>query len=251
VLQVGEYAIPPLSDQKPGDFPLGECLNDTAIPTPFGTGCWRYLLTSEPAHNEVEGPLDSNDTRMQQVVFAGDQLWGALDTAVTVAGENKAGIEWFVTRPRGGRRHDSFSPALVNDGYLAVPHNNVIYPAIGINPNGRGVMAFTLAGADHYPSAAFASISERGVGDVQVAAEGVYPQDGFTEYKAFRNPPRPRWGDYGATAVDGNTIWIASEYIGGVYCNLDLYVSTNFTCDNTRTSLANWYTRISQITFGR
>ena len=33
-------------------------------------------------------------------------------------------------------------------------------------------------------------------------------------YKAqVGNPPRTRWGDYGAAAVDGNSIWIASEYI--------------------------------------
>ena len=31
-------------------------------------------------------------------------------------------------------------------------------------------------------------------------------------------PIRPRWGDYGAAAVDGNSVWIASEYIGGA-CN--------------------------------
>ena len=30
---------------------------------------------------------------------------------------------------------------------------------------------------------------------------------------AGRQPARTRWGDYGAAAVDGNSIWIASEYI--------------------------------------
>ena len=29
----------------------------------------------------------------------------------------------------------------------------------------------------------------------------------------FPNPIRSRWGDYGAASVDGNSIWIASEYI--------------------------------------
>ena len=40
-------------------------------------------------------------------------------------------------------------------------------------------------------------------------------------------PPRTRWGDFGSAAVDGNSIWIASEYIahtctysnwGAVFC---------------------------------
>src|SRR5204862_356340 len=43
---------------------------------------------------------------------------------------------------------------------------------------------------------------------------GAAPDDGFTSYKAqVGNPPRTRWGDYGAAAVDGSSIWIASEYI--------------------------------------
>ena len=44
--------------------------------------------------------------------------------------------------------------------------------------------------------------------------QGAAPDDGFTSYKSqVGNPPRTRWGDYGAAAVDGNSIWIASEYI--------------------------------------
>ena len=38
--------------------------------------------------------------------------------------------------------------------------------------------------------------------------------DGFTSYKSqVGNPIRTRWGDYGYAAVDGNSVWIASEYI--------------------------------------
>ena len=38
------YVFPPEADQKPGDFPLGQCINDTTIATPFGPGCWQLLL---------------------------------------------------------------------------------------------------------------------------------------------------------------------------------------------------------------
>ena len=48
--------------------------------------------------------------------------------------------------------------------------------------------------------------------------------DGFTSYKAFvGDPPRTRWGDYGAAVTDGNTIWIASEYIAQT-CDLNTYL---------------------------
>jgi hypothetical protein len=109
-------------------------------------------------------------------------------------------------------------------------------------------MAFTLVGRDFYPSAAFASINASGVGAVQVAATGLGPDDGFTGTGVFNapNPARPRWGDYGAAVADGNNIWIASEYIGQT-CDLQTYLATGASCGGTRTGLANWYTRISEV----
>jgi hypothetical protein len=244
VLGVGDYGIPPKSDQKAGDFPLGQCVNDTTAPTPFGPGCWQFLLVNEPAHDEVESHIDSNDTRMQQVTFANGKLWGSLDTALTIGGQNKAGIEYFVVKPAGGN-----NPKVAVNGYLGLANNNLTYPAIGVLPNGRGVMAFTVLGADYYPSAGYAGIdAQAGAGDIHIAAQGLGPDDGFTSYKAFvGDPPRTRWGDYGSAAVDGNTIWIASEYIGQT-CTLAQYMSTPFgSCGGTRASLGNWDTRISKI----
>ena len=95
--------------------------------------------------------------------------------------------------------------------------------------------------------------------------QGVAPNDGFTGYKAqvFPNPIRSRWGDYGAAAVDGNSIWIASEYIAAA-CDYTTWGGPFFiggsgdnlrgTCagpshgPGTRTALANWSTRISKFT---
>ena len=240
-IPVGPYAIPPKADQKAGPFPLGECINDTTLATPFGPGCWQFLFTSEPAHDEVLSHLDTSDTRMHQVVYANGKVWGGLDTAVTVEGVNKAGIGWFILNP-GSKR-------VVRQGYLALGHNNLSYPAIGVTASGRGVMAFTLMGADHYPSAAYAPIDALvGVGDIHVIAEGLGPHDGVTAYKAFvGNPPRTRWGDYGAAAIDGDTIWIASEYIAQT-CTLTEYVAGAFgSCGATRSGGGNWATRISNV----
>jgi hypothetical protein len=109
-------------------------------------------------------------------------------------------------------------------------------------------MAFTLVGRDFYPSAAFASFDAGGPGAVQVAALGVGPADGFsgTQVFNFPNPPRPRWGDYGMAVFDSGNVWLASEYIGQT-CNLSTYVATGASCGGTRTSLANWDTRISEV----
>lgn len=155
-------------------------------------------------------------------------------------GVHRAGIAWFIIRPRSGD--------LVNQGMLALRGNNVTYPAIGVTSQGRGVMAFTVLGDDHYPSAGYAGIdASHGTGAVHIAAEGVGPDDGFSGYNAF-GPPRTRWGDYGAAAVDGNSIWIASEYIAQT-CTLTQYLTGAIgSCGGTRTALANWATRISKVT---
>lgn len=250
VLTVGQYVVPPKSNQKAGDFPLGQCINDTTLSTPFGTGCWRFLFNSEPAHNEVESVLDSNDTRMQQVMFANGMLFGALDTALVVNGHAQAGIEWFAVRPH--LTSNGVNAQLVNQGYVGAADTNLTYPALAVNENGVGVMAFTLVGKNDFPSAAYAPFSAKtGVGDIRVAAAGLGPDDGFTSYKAFvGNPPRTRWGDYGAAVVDGSNIWMASEYIGQT-CTLAQYMATPFdSCIETRTSLGNWGTRISEVSIG-
>ncbi|MGB8350482.1 MAG: hypothetical protein WCE47_08635, partial [Gaiella sp.] len=94
------YVVPPKSDQKPGDFPLGQCINDTTMPTIFGPGCWQLLFVDEPAHDEVISAPDSLDSRMQQTWYTNGTLWGASGTAVQVGGELKAGIAWFSVDPK-------------------------------------------------------------------------------------------------------------------------------------------------------
>ena len=195
-----------------------------------------------------------------QTWFANGNLFGSLDTVVEVQGKEKAGIAFFVIKPDISRERRGNAPVLKgeidNQGYLAVANNNITYPAIGTLANGKGVMAFTLVGNNFFPSAAYASFDKNhGVGDVHIAAKGLGVSDGFTSYKSFvGDPPRTRWGDYGAAVLDGKSIWIASEYIAQT-CTFAQYTAgvtatslgTFGSCGATRTSLANWGTRISQV----
>ncbi len=245
------YVFPPKSDQKPGNIPLGDCLNDTGSLFGTGLGCWYLFFDPPPSWQpEVESHLDSNDTRMQQTWYVNGTLWGAVDTAVWVGGELKAGIAWFAVSPKinGAGKVEG---QVKKQGYLALANNNLTYPAIAVAPNGKGVIAFTVVGEDYYPSAGYVTINTNGsVGPIHIAASGLGPSDGFTSYKAFvGDPPRTRWGDYGAAVTDGNTIWIASEYIAQT-CNLNTYLFGGpiGSCGNTRTALANWATRISKLT---
>jgi hypothetical protein len=248
-IDVGAYSISPKADQKSGDFPLGHCINDTTTPTPFGPGCWQLLFEpqDQPAHDEVISRLDASDSRMHQVVLADGKLWSALDTAVSVGGQTKAGVEFFVVDPKSSSSGPSGS--IVKQGYLGVANNNLTYPAVGVTASGRAVIAMTLVGADHYASAAYAGLSaSSGAGPVRIAAAGKGVSDGFTSYKAFvGDPPRTRWGDYGAAVGSGDTIWIASEYINQT-CTLAQWLTPPIgSCGGTRTSLANWATRFSEV----
>src|ERR1700741_66966 len=249
-VNVNTYAVPPKADQKVGDIPLGDCINDTtttitSLGTPF-TGCWKALFAPpEPAHTEVESNnVDTNDSRMQQVIYADGLLYGALDTAVNIGGATKAGVAYFVILPRG----NGHAPSVVRQGVLGLANNNLTYPAIGVNKEGRGLIAFTLLGADYFPSAAYVSFDvEQGTGPIQVAATGLGPEDGFTAYVAYVGKTRNRWGDYGAAVADGDDMWIASEYIGQT-CSFTQYIAPPFgSCGGTRTTLGNWHTRISKV----
>jgi hypothetical protein len=266
VLSVGLYGIPP-KQQQPGsgtpaitDTPLGYCINNTTTMTIAGRGCWRLLFNPPaPAHNEVISRPDSLDTRMQQVMYANGKLWGAFGTAVTVGSGNRAGIEWLIVNPN--------SSSLVLQGYLAAAGYDFTFPAIGVTADGRGVMAFTATGNNLNPSAAYApidAISGVSTWNIVPGGQGAAQDDGFTSYKAFvGNPPRTRWGDYGAAAVDGNSVWLASEYIAHAcnYTNWGGPFFTGGTGDNllgtcgganhgpgVRSALANWSTYISQFT---
>lgn len=234
------YYPPPASDQKKGSVPLADCLNWTA--------CSKAVLGRPDKYKEYEFAFDSSDTRMLQSAYANGRLWGALGTAVDVGGATKAGIAYYVVDPTG----NGGAPSLVKSGTLAVPDNNISYPALGVTDKGKAVMAMTLVGKDHFPSAAYVTLDDARTStasDVTVVGAGVGPEDDFSGYRGFEYN-RPRWGDYGAAAVVGDTVWIASEYVAQT-CTLGEFVAAPFgTCGNTRTVLANWSTHIAAIDTG-
>ncbi|WP_049620900.1 hypothetical protein [Frateuria defendens] len=232
-LTVREYAVPTsLAQQKPGSAPLRDC-----FATP---GCAPTYLGYPTIVYPTPRPMAVNDSRMQQVSYANGKLWGTLDTDVVLAdGSHGSGINYFVIDPlvRG----------VFANGTLALPDANLTYGAAAVTQSGRGVIAFTVVGPNDHPSAGYAGLDAKlGAGSVHIAAAGAGPWDGFTGIP-YLGGDRPRWGDYGAAAADGNTIWTASEYIAQT-CTLAEYLSPPlFQCGGTRAALGNWATRISSI----
>ena len=245
-------------------MPQGFCLNDETTSTIAGVGCYR-LLVSTVVHNatkpEVVQSPDSNDTRMQQVMWANGKLWGALDTALNPdGGPQRAGIAWYIVNPSAGK--------IVNQGYLGATGYDFTYPAIGVTTSGRGVMAFTATGDTPQPERRLRvdrceSVSAPGTSSPAARVPRRTTASPGTRRSGSRTRSRSRWGDYGAAAVDGNSVWIASEYIahscaytewGGPFFTGGSGDNLLGTCGGAdhgpgpRTALANWSTRISKLT---
>ncbi len=208
VVNTEVYGAPPSAQQKPGTTPLADSVGN---------------------HEEL---VASNDDRLQQVVFADGKLWAALNSVVKPEnGPVRVGAAWFILAPTSTSR--SVSATVANQGYVVANQNYVLFPAIGVNAAGKGAISFTLVGPDFFPSAAFASLDVvNGAGDVQIAAVGALPDDGFTGYSAFNGARVGRWGDYSAAVADeSGNIWLATEYIP----------------NSPRTVFANWGTFVSNV----
>ncbi|MBZ5614071.1 MAG: hypothetical protein LAO23_08700 [Acidobacteriia bacterium] len=244
------YTNPPRSNQ-PGsltsdatmNWPVGQCIENAT--------CDLFLNGIPFGVPEVIGQLNSNDSRLQQVMLANGKLWGALGTGISTDGgaTSHAGVAFFVITPQV--TSSSLKGKIVKQGYVALNDASLTYPTTAATPSGRGVISFTVVGPNTNPSVGYVSLDAIvGAGDIHIAQTGAGLQDGFTEYGNIFGS-RPRWGDYGAAVVVGNSIWFATEYINQS-CDLATYEAgfgPSFgSCGGTRASLGNWATRITEVT---
>jgi len=206
VVNTEVYGAPPSAQQKPGPTPLAD------------------------ASRSHEVLVASNDDRLQQVVLADGKLWTALNSVVKPNnGPVRVGTAWFILAPASTM--GSVSASVANQGYVAANQESVLFPAIGVNTAGKGVISFTLVGPDFFPSAAFATLdAASGAGEIQIAALGALPDDGFTGLGGARVG---RWGDYSSAVADENgNVWLATEYIP----------------NSPRTVNANWGSFVTEVT---
>jgi hypothetical protein len=173
--------------------------------------------------------LNTGDDRMQQVQFIEGELWGELNTALTLPGDptQLSANAWFKIRPHV--RDKQISDAEISrQGYLASPGNFLFYPAIQATPNGSVAMVFTISGPALFGSAAFSRMSNDGnsFGPIKIAALGSGPYD----------LNATRWGDYSWAIADPDSggIWLATEYIPPP-------------ARQTFDGLRNWGTRVLEV----
>jgi hypothetical protein len=204
------YIAPDAVKQRPGPLPYGSTL--------FPPG--------------VLANIDGGDNRILSVVYSGGRLYTTLGTEVMDdAGNILDGGGYAILSPtfrKDLQGNDVLSAFALRQGYLLVKNNHVLRPAIAVNPQGRGAIAFTLVGPDYYPSAALLPIDTFSTGTtVQIAGPGVAPEDGFTGYPGGFGAGIARWGDYSAAvAASDGSIWMTAQYIPNAL----------------RTQFANWGT---------
>jgi hypothetical protein len=100
--------------------------------------------------------------------------------------------------------------------------------------DGRGAMAFSLSGANDFPSAAYVRIKDQKLSRVvRTATAGVAPLDDFSGYALFQGQEQTpsRFGDYSAALIDGSTLWMSTEAVTGT----------------ARDTFTNWGTGVGRI----
>jgi hypothetical protein len=194
------YGQPPNAEQKKGPIPLGSSLG------------------------EQEELVATNDDRMNQVVYAAGNLWGGVNTVVRTSSgvssqTDRSGIAYFIVTPSTPSA-TSVVGTIAKQGYVALGNDdNTMYPSIGVNAAGKGVMTFSISGHHYYPSTAFTRIdAANGAGAIHISAAGTRPTDDLSGYEAFGGDGVARWGDYSAAvAAEDGTIWTAAEWIPGTF----------------------------------
>jgi hypothetical protein len=204
------YFYPDVATQRSGPLPYGSSL----VPS----GPLAY----------IDG---GHDSRILSLCYSGGRLFATFATQVLDdGGHSLVGAGYVILSPT--LRNGVLAAAVLKQGNLVVSNNHILRPAISVNSQGRGAIAFTLVGPDYYPSSAFAALDTVSAPSiVHIAAPGAFPEDGFTGYPGGSGAGEARWGDYATavTSTDGS-IWMVSEYIPNA----------------PRTQLANWGTFISK-----
>ncbi len=188
-----------------------------------------YGVPPKAEQKGAKSLLDSGDDRMQQVQYINGNLWGALDTSVTIPHDTaaRAGIAWFKVHPSLDGNQIG-NAVIQQQGYVALLGNYLLYPAIQASAEGTAAIVMTLSGPTYFPSAAytFMNAGSSSFGPVHDVAPGY----GHYDIKATR------WGDYSWAVLDpsGETFWMATEYIPPLN-------------SQTQDRKANWGTRVLAV----
>jgi hypothetical protein len=201
------YSVPPNAVQKAGPIPFGKTQGAT-----------------------LPSPLETDFDAVQQTTYAGGYVYAQLDTGVSAGGGAvNSGAAWFALKPTAGS--GSVSVKNAGNGYVQV-NGHILYPSIGVTKVGHGYMAFSISGANNYPTNAYILFDDTNgaVGPVHIQKAGSFPLDDLSCYPALAGSGC-RYGDYSASQEYNGRVYLATEYV-------------NSETDVSGGAAANWATRI-------
>jgi len=227
------YGFPPNAAQKLGPIPFG----NTFIGPP----------------GPPEGPIGTQDDRMQPVAFTHTSRHGHVMGAVNSIVNGRAGIAYWILRPAWSAAVPSqmITPhALVgsaaNPGYISNASEDVAFPAVALGPEAlAATIGYTLTGPGYFPSAAISHVRADTnfwkAPNITIAKLGQGANDDYTEYGL--SPTGPLWGFYSGGVADLSNRFFSIGMIQSPNCS-DVEFFFDPSCGGTRGLFTNWGTAL-------
>ncbi len=167
------------------------------------TGRPNPLNASQPAiGNPPKTPIHVGDSRFNSfVVLQNGELWGVQ----CVGGGSHAQVRWF--------RLDATTNAIIQEGFISDPANDLYYPSIAVNDLGTVVIGFTASGPT-LPASSYCVVG-RTISGTTTFGTPMLLKLGLDDYEALDGIGRNRWGDYSCTSVDPidqSRFWTIQEW---------------------------------------
>mmetsp|Transcript_41404 Transcript_41404/g.67171 ORF Transcript_41404/g.67171 Transcript_41404/m.67171 type:complete len:1140 (+) Transcript_41404:77-3496(+) len=163
----------------------------------------RSCVDARATYTQITG----DDGRMKQVMWRSNYLYGAWNVN-RYGGVGDRAVQWakirFSLSDMG-----QISGNTARTGFVEIPDGSLLYPAIAVRRDGRGIMAMSVISTSLYPSVAYVPFNSNGPDSsfLYIAAQGSNP------FLSIQNSTR--WGDYSGIEVDpvSGGIWASIEYI--------------------------------------
>ncbi|NJD62519.1 MAG: hypothetical protein FIA93_07345, partial [Deltaproteobacteria bacterium] len=161
-------------------------------------------------------PIDTNDQRLQSVVFRDGYLWVAHTVADNT--NNRTEIAWYQIDPNLADPADAdatwgYLHHPVQQGRISDPIRSYFNPSIAVNANHDVVIGFSGSSPQEYPGAFYAARAGGDPPGTMRPIETLKP--GEAPYTRLVGGTRKAWGIYSATVVDpidNVTFWTLQEY---------------------------------------
>jgi Tfp pilus assembly protein PilE len=157
--------------------------------------------------------IESNDSRMQQVVYRNGFLWATHSAYLPAITPTRSVVQWWQINPTSTSNTGSVIQFGVVDGGTGVNAPTYCFPSIAVNSRNDVMLGFSKFGKTQYASAGYAIRYASETANT-MRTDVTYKAGTASYYKTFSGSGN-RWGDYTSTQVDPTNdrdFWTLQEY---------------------------------------